>query len=109
MKTPVDLRLPLRIRDRRESGDHQLQIVDQGAEGALHMIVIYTRFDDQAFAEFILRACNNYAPLLELAKQNASECGNCDYGNGATGKGLEGEPCEECHGIRAVIENAEGR
>jgi len=62
---PADLLLPLRIRDRRESGDHQLQIVDQGAEGAMHMLVIYTRFDDRAFAEFVVRACNDFAMVVE--------------------------------------------
>ena len=47
--------------------------------------------------------------LLDIAKQYASECLECNYGDGATGKGSEGEPCEGCADLRAVIAKAEGR
>lgn len=47
--------------------------------------------------------------LLAVAKQCASECADCNYGDGATGLGSEGEPCEECADIRAAIAKAEGR
>lgn len=47
--------------------------------------------------------------LLALAYCLASECLQCNYGDGATGKGSEGEPCEECADIRAAIAKAEGQ
>lgn len=47
--------------------------------------------------------------LLDFAKRYASECCECNYGNGATGKTSEGEPCEECSDIRELIAKAEGQ
>ncbi len=53
--------------------------------------------------------------LLALARKYASECGQCG-GSGenihASGPAPEDEysrPCEDCAGIRAVIDRAEGR
>lgn len=55
--------------------------------------------------------------LLSLAKQHASECADCD-GTGryhytfalpSMAMAQQGEPCEACADIRAVIAKAEGR
>lgn len=46
--------------------------------------------------------------LLALAKQYVSECLDCHYGDGPTGKTLEGKPCKWCGSTRAVIAKATG-
>ena len=56
-----------------------------------------------------LKRMNAATPdLVEIAKRYASECKHCNYGDGATGLGSEGEPCEECGDIHAAIDKAEG-
>lgn len=47
--------------------------------------------------------------LLALVKQYASECLDCNYGDGPTGKTPEGDPCEWCGDTRALLAKVEGR
>jgi hypothetical protein len=42
----------------------------------------------------------------DMLHECALECSDCDYGNGATGKGSKGEVCEECAPIREAERRA---
>jgi hypothetical protein len=42
----------------------------------------------------------------DMLHQCADECIDCDYGDGATGKGSEGGQCEECRPVREAEKRA---
>lgn len=60
--------------------------------------------------QFIAKACNAHDDLLALAKQYASECGECSgaglvtiFNHDGHGSDADDQPCPECADIRAVI------
>lgn len=47
-----------------------------------------------------IRALNAAAEVLE---SDVDTCSNCNYGDGATGKTSEGEPCKDCQDVRESL------
>lgn len=72
------------------------------ADGEPILFVAAGRRNAETNGRFIARALNAYEPLLALARQYVSECGEC-AGVGIT---VEDEDCQECKFIRDVIAKA---
>lgn len=81
----------------------------EGADGRRQLLVDLYGAEDGAIREYVLRTLAWAPDLLALAKQYSTECLDCNYGDGPTGKTPEGEPCEWCGNTRALIDKAEGR
>jgi len=48
----------------------------------------------------MVRALKAAVPVLE---DDIEGCASCNYGHGSTGKGSEGEPCEDCADARDAL------
>lgn len=105
---------PWSIEDRRRRGGAlQVQAQHRG-EGSSYCVASVNHWES---ADENARLIAQSPALLDLAKQYASECAECN-GSGERKDGNHGGdpraeactvPCDECNDIRAVIDAAEGR
>lgn len=52
-------------------------------------------------SDLVNKALNAAATVLEY---DVDSCCDCNYGEGATGKTSEGNPCEECQEVRDALD-----
>jgi hypothetical protein len=64
--------------------------------------------DVEWLCEEIERLQNALGNAADMLHKCALECSDCDYGNGATGNGSEGEVCEECAPVCEAEKQARG-